>query len=516
MITSLLRKAALVLFGAVLFFVLLEGGLRFGGFILSSMQESENLRSVKKKGTYRILCLGDSTTQGQYPKPLEQVLNQRNIGVHFSVIDKGKIATNSTFILSCVEAYLADYRPDMVVAMMGNNDAQVAYYEGIPESDDWLFRHCRAYRFSRILYMQLLKKLQKKDIYGLSRSDSGRQGKPEGVWTFSEKKAFANEILTEKAMRPDSESENGGFGPTSPAEAKRPSGAITLDPSADQIGVGLGYQQEGKSVEAEASFKKAIELDPKNDGAYFALGLLYRLQDRFSQAEDVLKKAIALNPENARAYHELKLVYTDQGKHSQAESCFKKEVELTPKQAIERYQAIELNPVNDAEVIELAGFYQNQNQLSRAEDLFKRASARIPQSRALLKAMALLYEEMGKPELSTEYSQKANQLPSEVQSAVTVNNYRKLKEILHKKGIQLVCVQYPMRNAEPLKKIFEKDGGVIFVDNESLFREAVKRSGYKEYFRDMFAGEFGHCTQKGNELLAQNIADVILKEVFHK
>ena len=99
---------------------------------------------------------------------------------------------------------------------------------------------------------------------------------------------------------------------------------------------------------------------------------------------------------------------------------------------------------------------------------------------------------------------------------VTVNNHRKLKEVLDRKGIRLICVQYPMRNVEQLKKIFGKDEDVIFVDNESVFKEAVKRSGYKEYFKDMFAGDFGHCTQKGNRLLAQNIAHVILKEVFNR
>jgi len=57
---------------------------------------------------------------------------------------------------------------------------------------------------------------------------------------------------------------------------------------------------------------------------------------------------------------------------------------------------------------------------------------------------------------------------------------------------------------------------LFFVDNEQVFKEAVKKAGYKEYFKDMFAGDFGHCTQKGNELLAQNIADVILKDVFKK
>jgi len=32
----------------------------------------------------------------------------------------------------------------------------------------------------------------------------------------------------------------------------------------------------------------------------------------------------------------------------------------------------------------------------------------------------------------------------------------------------------------------------------------------------MFGGDFGHCTHKGNRLLAENIANVIFKEVFSK
>jgi len=130
--------------------------------------------------------------------------------------------------------------------------------------------------------------------------------------------------------------------------------------------------------------------------------------------------------------------------------------------------------------------------------------------------MSSLYEEMGKRELAREYAEKANKLRPEYYASVTVSNYRRLKEILDKRGIKLVCVQYPMRHVEPLKKIFEKDKDVIFVNNERVFREAVKERGYKEYFRDMFGGNFGHCTEKGNRFLAENIANVILKEIFHK
>ncbi len=96
--------------------------------------------------------------------------------------------------------------------------------------------------------------------------------------------------------------------------------------------------------------------------------------------------------------------------------------------------------------------------------------------------------------------------------ADTIYNYLKLKAILDKRGIKLVCVQYPMRSVETLKRVFGPGTGVIFVDNENTFKDAVEREGSKEYFVDMFAGDFGHCTTKGNRLLAKNIADALEKE----
>jgi hypothetical protein len=44
------------------------------------------------------------------------------------------------------------------------------------------------------------------------------------------------------------------------------------------------------------------------------------------------------------------------------------------------------------------------------------------------------------------------------------------------------------------------------VDNERIFRDAVSREGYDTLFRDRFGGDFGHCTEKGNLLIAQNLA----------
>jgi len=84
------------------------------------------------------------------------------------------------------------------------------------------------------------------------------------------------------------------------------------------------------------------------------------------------------------------------------------------------------------------------------------------------------------------------------------------------RGVKLVCVQYPLRNIESLKAIFNDKEGMIFVDNRTIFEEALKNGKYEDYFIDKFADVFGHCTKKGNKLLAENIANTIIKEYFNK
>jgi hypothetical protein len=60
--TTRKQKIGLILFGLFLGVVLIEGGLRLGGFIFYSAQAHKNWQAIKQRGTYRILCLGESTT----------------------------------------------------------------------------------------------------------------------------------------------------------------------------------------------------------------------------------------------------------------------------------------------------------------------------------------------------------------------------------------------------------------------------------------------------------------------
>lgn len=111
---SIRQKIILSIFGLFLTVVLLEAGLRIGGFVYLSLQEYRNRISLKQKGRYRILCLGESTTAGgkeSYPGQLEEILNQQNTRMQFSVINKGMSGLTTGVIVAQLEDNLDKYTP---------------------------------------------------------------------------------------------------------------------------------------------------------------------------------------------------------------------------------------------------------------------------------------------------------------------------------------------------------------------------------------------------------------------
>ncbi|MDD4909343.1 MAG: tetratricopeptide repeat protein [Candidatus Omnitrophica bacterium] len=218
---------------------------------------------------------------------------------------------------------------------------------------------------------------------------------------------------------------------------------------------------------------RAIRSATENSTVYFDLGQFYRDRREYVKAEEMFRAAAQENTADYRPYFELGCLYKKRGDFSGAAGMFKR--------------AIELEPDNDRAYRGILAIY---NELSLYGDGKE--------------YLALLLE-----------MKKRHYRPSAI-ITLTPNNYRKLKEALEKRGILLVCAQYPMRSIEPLEEIFGSGEGVILVDNEKIFKDAVRSGGYDRYFTDTFGGDFGHCTAEGNLLLAKNIADVIMARVFDK
>jgi len=408
----IVEKIMAAILGLLFCIIILEIGLRLGGFIFLSLQEYR--AAIQKKGTYRIMCLGESTTfslgsRGCYPNQLEEILNQRNTGINFSVINKGIGGICTAMIVLQLEDNLNKYNPDMVITMMGASDGvNTVAYEDVPAKETTsFFKSLRIYKLVKLLRLRIINKAQKS-----------------GICKLREKK----EDISTKAS-----------GLTQPTNLK-----------------------EEKKI-----FEKTIEVNPENERAYIELGLRYRNQGEYDKAEEMFKRAIEINPGNDWTYAELGWCYRRQGKYDKVEEMLK--------------EAIEINPRNEKTYAELGRCCEKQ----------------------------------GKYGVAKEYFRRANRLRLEYYNPITRHNYLRLKEILTKRRVKLVCVQYPVRSVEPLKKIFKNREDILFVDNEGVFKEALKRASYGKYFIDAAGGDFGHFTPRGDRLLAENVADVILKEHFN-
>jgi tetratricopeptide (TPR) repeat protein len=523
------------------------------------------------------MCLGESTTgageQNSYPYQLEEVLNKRHSGVRFSVINKGVIGVNSVYILAHLEDDLNRYNPDMVITMMGINDSGSHLpYEAATNSKIRLFlKTLRTYKLARLLWLHIVSKIKAIGIYrqkDLLTTNKLRERSTTQT-DFAKKEERFKKAITSNPGDTNILKELGQIykdqGKYSEAEGLLKK-ALEISPGDSDTYVRLGevYKDQGKYSEAEGLFKKALALNPDNESAYVSLGWLrlsqvkyaeteeslkktselnsgsgqsYKNKDEYyNEAEELFKKALEINPRNESACVGLGWVYIGQAKSAEKETFFKKQLELNPKnksayimlgwlqmqqgkysEAEESFEkTLEIDFRNEEAYIKLGWLYMTEKRYAQAERLFKRLIELEPQNDRGYRDLVTLYEEMGRFNLAKDYANKADSLKLAYCNPITRNNYRRLKEILDQRGVKFICMQYPVRSVKPLKDLFKGEDGVIFVDNEKIFKDALKKSSYKDYFTDMIAGDFGHCTRTGNRIIAKNVADVILKECFHK
>lgn len=77
--------------------------------------------------------------------------------------------------------------------------------------------------------------------------------------------------------------------------------------------------------------KKAIELDPNNNIAYWILGRIYREIDRDSEAVALFKKVLELNPDFYTGYGDLKMTYERLGQKENTEEALQAALRMFPR-----------------------------------------------------------------------------------------------------------------------------------------------------------------------------------------
>ncbi|MCM8814248.1 MAG: tetratricopeptide repeat protein [Candidatus Omnitrophica bacterium] len=209
----------------------------------------------------------------------------------------------------------------------------------------------------------------------------------------------------------------------------------------------------------EALFKSILEKYPHDSEALMGLATAYSRENRYTEAEELLRNRL---PPCVWTYGELLRLHLRQQRFADAEACLAAAVSFCPSYVID-------------------AFYMQ------------------------------FYQARGHDEQSLSSLQRSIRKVRSFFKRETVENYRRVGEILRRRGIIWICVQYPLLPVDTVRNMAGNEHGVFFVDNEEAFRRVVLRDGYWDYFTDNFAGLFGHLTTKGNKLLSEQIAAVITK-----
>ena len=93
---------------------------------------------------------------------------------------------------------------------------------------------------------------------------------------------------------------------------------------------GIILQSLKKFQEAEVSTRKAIEIKPDFEMAYFNLGIILHDLDKLKEAESSYRKAIEIKPDYAEAHFNLGIILKDLDKLKEAEFSYRKAIEIKP------------------------------------------------------------------------------------------------------------------------------------------------------------------------------------------
>ena len=466
-------KIAAALLGAALLLVGLELTLRAGGELFFALQAWRNQAALQQGGELVILCLGESTTaiggRGEldiaYPPLLEGILNDRAGRERFTVINGGVPSIDSSYIIAHLEENLERYQPQVVVTMMGANDGVelAGLHRSDPTTEKTGFPYFfKTYRLIALLRDQLAATEE-------PRSDSRIPPPPPSGRHGDGSAPVPDPRLRMESEGPFFQAEEGPTdrivvivpGAEGPAVDEAPPSPMTMQAMRSGIA--------GRYAEAEATARRALRTDPTSVVDYVILAESLQAQAKTGPALAVFQHAIDQAP-------------------------WAEEQELP-----ELFRG-------------LSGFYARHEPDAGLHRFLARALQRYPDSAFLAGWLARELERSGETDQARQRQRQAHELRgAEPGAQITRSNYRMLQSTLDDRGIILVAAQYPGRPLDQLRALIRKPETVWFVDNEASFEQALAEQPYETIFADHCYGDFGHATERGNEILASNIAAVIMK-----
>ncbi len=552
---KLWRRTLFLLLRIGLFFVCFEILLRLGGWGFITWQDFNNRIFITNSvRPLVILCLGESTTaiggRDSYPAQLERYLNQINSPRTYKVINKGMPGLNTQDILIRLKSNLDTYHPDLVITMIGINDQEL---KAISKAQDLIpipfIKSLRTYQLINHITSSLTQQIwlrshakRNKEIQRIEDNTEYLYLTDFSQWMNTEKIENLKKMIDDAA--PEIESiklemihylQNVQINNVGEIIAFTNYSDRLKELDSYCLWVGDWYVLQEEYHEAEIYYMKAIDLYLPFDNVkgYLKLSRCYQRQAQWLNSILLMKKIFKLYPDNGeilfelgksyagigdkesaiRAFSDLLTIfnvdqpriYTEVGEWFQAQGDFKVA-------KVAYLKAIQLNPDKYLRVYEKLGeIYITQGRWEDAQRVLNQGISQNPSYGRLYTQLYHLYRQKGMSYLAQVYLDKSQNFLKEQYSLGTVETYQAIAKIVLERDIKLIVMQYPLRSIKPLQEFLTGQEGITFVENIGNFEKALTSKNYNDLFSDNFGLDFGHCTKKGNELIAKQLAEVIVK-----
>ncbi|MDD2524196.1 MAG: hypothetical protein PHT81_05060 [Endomicrobiaceae bacterium] len=412
MIINITKKTSLIILGVLISFVILEIGLQIAGFTLTTIKKSQN-KQTNDPNAITILCLGESTTDRQWPPILQKILNKKIKDKKINVIDEGHAGKNSEYLYyEIVQKKLLQYNPDIVVSMIGIND-KMSDKPYIVNQGNWYSK----FKIYKLLIL-LKDHISYTEKYTILNSAALNENVP---------KAIINKILFFSV-----------------------------------------HQDKKHNVLIE--MKKIIKKYPK---IHYYESMVPALVNPYFYEIILKKDNYIFNIQDFINYYKLNTEYLELS-HIYvffAQNFLK---------VNDKYNAV-LCAKTSLRYSNCTNAVNNIIKLDNNNNIYPRDK----------------YIRVNR------YKQYYN---------ITNIIYTAIVKMIVEKNMNFIAMQYPTLPINDLKNTLKNSkyyDQLIFISNEENFKEALKNHKKEEIFVDMFGGSFGHCTDFGNTLIAENVAKTI-------
>lgn len=461
---------------------MLESALQLAGHYVN-----RGLKEVVQTGGLRILAIGESTTawggRSSYPAQLEEKLQSR-LPYSVQVFNEGIPGTNTSEIVDRLPNLLRKYQPQVVILMMGINDFWANPSKHGENQNIW----------------QRLKVLR---LFNLIKVNLNAIFNP--LAPFEKEFAKAKRSTGEKALK----LWNLGIKKFHQGLRKSPENIFDLNalaPAYLEIGK-LKYDK--RPYQALDSFETYLNYAPELE-SYLILGQFFESQYIYSQsvlakklAKSYYQRGIARWPEHLLV-EDIKFHFEQMAKQKTTIVSSARAPDLN--ELIEHKPGHDLQHCHSLKTTEVQDRYQKWKCFA-LNLVYEKKRGNKKSVRDIKKAMAIVFpnHKISQPR-DFLYGQRNFQ-----KLTVVKQNYNLAISLINGAGAIPVVLQYPTRELSALKQEINSHENVIWVGQKKKFDNLIDKLGYYRLFTDSFAGDFGHCNHFCNSVVAENLADVLMK-----